>query len=684
MLVGCPNHFVAETSRDNALLYLRRRNGPTIDRKLDQVQKTMNKEDKNNFVIPLPHWFSRFIPHLFLTPQHILEKPGKKDRQIFDGSKRYTPESTSLNMMTSTHLGTEEDCLFGNVRTRIYQRIYNIRVSYGTNMDIIVHANDVKSCSRQVKLHPDTMGAFSYIIADRLFLSCGLPFGTDFSPQNWEPLRQILEILAERLFADDSLRTKHRQYIDQLAFDQSTGHPQRRPFARATKDSLNPGVITDGSAAPTPHFYYVDDDVYADIMERHRVEQAMAASIEAIFILLGDSDLARRQDPVSFDKLIEMLVSHRNRILGHVIDTRRLTVGIPEDFLTDVVTLLDTTWGPHRKMFLAREAEELTGKLNHIAITAPWLKFLMTQLYQSLSCALKLNERQARRSCRSFQLALRELRRLPPEANNDSARSFHSAAVARAIHRQPLRHSINKTLRRELRLIRRVLTDPTLEKACPISHLIPRVPIATAWGDSSLTAAGGYCPRLGFWWYIEWPQSIRSRTLRFVKNNSTGKLIDINILEYATQIITNIISFIRVSQLGLLAEDPHPHVLYCGDNTCSESWSLKGAKHSAGGRALGCLQAALMAGNPVHFTVKHVSTKANVVADKISRTPSESDLPASIAAIQRDHPELVGCQRFHLNSSLLSCLLETILQADCTDPVELSKRLLTVPARTTS
>ena len=684
MLVGCPNHFVAETSRENALLYLRRRNGPTIDRKLDQVRKTMNKEDKNNFVIPLPHWLARFLPHLFLTPQHILEKPGKKDRQIFDGSKRYDENSTSVNMMTSTHLGTEEPCLFGDVRTKIYQRIYNLRVTYGLQEDIIVHANDVKSCFRQVKLHPDNMGAFSYIIAERLFLSCGLPFGTDFSPQNWEPVRQILEILAEKLFADSSLRDRHRQYLSQLVYDQSLGHPQRQPFTMAVPDTLNTGVIVDGQPGPTPHFYYVDDGVYAEIMQRVRVEQAMASSIEAIFVLLGESDLLRRQDPVSFDKLIEMMVGYKNRVLGHIIDTRRMTVGTPEPFLREVLQSLDTTWGPHRRMFQVREAEELTGKLNHIAITAPWLKFLMTQLYQSLSCALRLNEQHARRTCKSFRQSIQALRRLPPGPLKDEARSFHQAEIARAVHRQPKLHCINKTLRKELRLIRRVIADPSLCKASPISHLIPRVPIATAWGDSSLTAAGGFCPTLKFWWYIEWPQAIRSRTLRFVRNNSAGNLIDINVLEYATQIITNVISYLRILELHLLAVDPHPHVLYRGDNTCSESWSLKGAKHSPAGRALGRLQAALMVGNPVHFTAEHVSTEANVVADKISRILSESNLLTAIPLIQRDHPELTGCQRFHLSSSQLSCLTEIILQADCIDPVALSRRLLTAPARTTS
>ena len=685
MLTGCPNHFVAETSRENALLYLRRRNGPTIARKLDQVQKTMNKEDKNNFVIPLPHWLARFLPHVFFTPQHILEKPGKKDRQIFDGSKRYNPHCTSLNMMTSTHLGTEDDCLFGNVRTKIYKQIYNIRLTFGTKYDIVVHANDVKSCFRQIKLHPDIMGAFSYIIAERLFLSCGLPFGTDFSPQNWEPVRRILELLAESLFNDASLREKHAQYINQLVYDQSLGKAQKRPFTKATGDSLNPGVLNDdGTQQPTPHFYYVDDGVYVELFDRTRVEQAMAASIEAIFILLGDSDLLRRQDPVSFDKLIEMLVSYMNRILGHVIDTRRLTVGTPPDFLGDVITMLETTWGDHRRAFTVIEAEELTGKLNHIANNAPWLKFMMSQVYQSLAAALKLNERMARRSCRSFQTALRELRRLPPTEDNAAERSFHAAEAARAIHRQPQRHYINGTLRKELRLIRRVLRDEAIRKESPISHLIPRVPIATAYGDSSLTAAGGYCPELGFWWYIEWPDAIRRRTLRFVKNNKSGKLIDINQLEYATQIMTNVICYQRVLQLGLLELDPHPHVLYKGDNSCSESWSIKGAKHSAGGRALGRLQSALMVNNPIHYTVEHISTENNVVADKISRTATEADLLTAIPRIAQEHPDLIGCKRYLLTSSQLSCLTETLLQADCIDPVALSRQLLTEHGRITT
>jgi hypothetical protein len=144
MATGCPNHFNAETLHANTLLYWRQGDGPTIVKKLPQVQQTLNKEDKNAFVIPLPVWLASYNPHLFFTPQHILEKPGRKDRQIFDASKRYTPDSTPINVMTSTPVGTEEECTFGKVRETIYTRIYNLCITYPMH-DLVVHANNVKS-----------------------------------------------------------------------------------------------------------------------------------------------------------------------------------------------------------------------------------------------------------------------------------------------------------------------------------------------------------------------------------------------------------------------------------------------------------------------------------------------------------------------------------------------------------
>ena len=63
---------------------------------------TINKEGWNNYIIHVPHWLWRFIPHCFITPKHILEKPEKKDRQIFDDSRKYNWDSIPVNAMTFT------------------------------------------------------------------------------------------------------------------------------------------------------------------------------------------------------------------------------------------------------------------------------------------------------------------------------------------------------------------------------------------------------------------------------------------------------------------------------------------------------------------------------------------------------------------------------------------------------
>ena len=195
--------------------YWRKGNHPSVALNLDKVMSTMNKEERNNYVIALPAWVARYVPHIFFTPQHILQKQGKKDRQIFDAKRQYTAQSVPVNKMTSTHLGVELDCEYGDVFQRLMKRIWNLRITYPTN-NIIIHANDVKSCFRHIKHHPDVMGAFSYIIADVLFLQCGQTFGSDFSPQNWEVMRRMAEQLATNLFNDKSLCTKHRVYLNEL------------------------------------------------------------------------------------------------------------------------------------------------------------------------------------------------------------------------------------------------------------------------------------------------------------------------------------------------------------------------------------------------------------------------------------------------------------------------------------
>ena len=76
--------------------FFRYGNHSSILKNIDKTTKAMNKEDKNQFLIPLPSWTAWFIRHLHLTPQGLLTKPGKSDRLIWDGSFIPTLKSTSI------------------------------------------------------------------------------------------------------------------------------------------------------------------------------------------------------------------------------------------------------------------------------------------------------------------------------------------------------------------------------------------------------------------------------------------------------------------------------------------------------------------------------------------------------------------------------------------------------------
>ena len=296
----------------------------SINKCLPQVTKVLNKEERNQFVMAFPNWIARFAPDIFLSPQHNLQKEGKKDRLIFDAKLMVAPTAIPINLMTSTHEGVELQCEFGHTWHNILKRVWNLRISY-PHSDIVIHANDVKSCFRQIKHHPDVAGAFCFVVSDYLYAQFGLSFGADFSPPIWEICRRMAEQMAAKLFDDTTLVDKHAKYLSQLQWGKKLG--KKTDFVQAVACSKHQGVLDEqGRAPPTPHHYFVDDGLYAEVFDKPRILQATAASIETIFLLLGESALHNRQDPISWDKLFEMLINYSNVALGNHINTRKMIV----------------------------------------------------------------------------------------------------------------------------------------------------------------------------------------------------------------------------------------------------------------------------------------------------------------------------------------------------------------------
>jgi hypothetical protein len=92
-------------------------------------------------------------------------------------------------------------------------------------------------------------------------------------------------------------------------------------------------------------------------------------------------------------------------------------------------------------MYTLSEAAALAGQLGPIIVSAPWLKYLMTHVYLSLSAALDI--------CK----VLKHTKTVPPGKEGVKVRAFYQTETAQGVHKTKYKFSINKTLHIKLHLI---------------------------------------------------------------------------------------------------------------------------------------------------------------------------------------------------------------------------------------
>jgi hypothetical protein len=173
------------------------------------------------------------------------------------------------------------------------------------------------------------------------------------------------------VYADHSdLVITHKHYLDMISWAK---HDPTAMTIPAVLCSMNKGTLeAHGDRAKLPARIYVDDALMLALSRRH-MELVLAALIEAIFFIMGKPDTIVRQCPLGMDKWLELVVAPKQRMLGLIIDTNNLTVGIPPDYIAEVLNLINTIWLSHHSRFTVREAQKLTGKLGHLAEGAHWV-----------------------------------------------------------------------------------------------------------------------------------------------------------------------------------------------------------------------------------------------------------------------------------------------------------------------
>ncbi len=98
-----------------------------------------------------------------------------------------------------------------------------------------------------------------------------------------------------------------------------------------------------GNRIDLPACIYVDNTLLLALNADH-IKMVLAATIEAIFIVMGEPDVVVRQCPLAMDKWLELVIGPKQTMLGLIVDTNRLTVAIPPKYLQYVLKLLNSTW----------------------------------------------------------------------------------------------------------------------------------------------------------------------------------------------------------------------------------------------------------------------------------------------------------------------------------------------------
>jgi hypothetical protein len=366
LLNGCLAQLTFKEPSSNKLEFTSCGNSKSFVENPQLVQKTMNKEDRYSHLVPMDPLLCKLSPYLRHTMQSIVLKDGMNNCIVWDGSTVTRPTDIVMNQVTP--VAKEAPVTFGHVKSQIYMDIYNTRISYPTAM-ILLGLADVKACFRYPRIHTDLTGAFGFI-ADKLYnLATAMVFGSTASASSWEAFRWAIKTLMKVFANRPNLVVRHKTFIDVLRWEEIDPSAELTPAFSCT---INHGIMDDaGNWMDLPARIYVDNALMLALDVDH-MKMVLAATIKAIFVVIGEPDVAVRQCPLAMRKWLELVISPKQTMLGLIIDTNRLTVTIPPKYLQELLELLNSTWHPNRRRFKVSEAQKLT-KLARLAKGANWV-----------------------------------------------------------------------------------------------------------------------------------------------------------------------------------------------------------------------------------------------------------------------------------------------------------------------
>ncbi len=356
----------------------------------------MNKEDRYSHLVTMDLLHCKLSPYLRCTTQSIIKNDGKNNRILWDGST--VTRVTDIVMNQVTPVTQEAPVTFDHVKSQIYTDIYNMCIIYPTGT-ILLGLAHAKVCFRYPRIHADLTGAFGFI-ADELYnLATAMVFGLTASSSSWEAFRQAIKALTIFFANRPNLVVKHKTFIDMLKWEEIDPSADLTPAFSCT---INLGIMDDpGNRMDLPTCILCRRPLIMPLNVDH-MKIVLAATIKAIFVVMGEPDVTARQCPLAMDMWLELVIGPKQTMVGLIINTNRLTIMIPAKYLHEVLNLLNSTWHPNQRCFKVSEAQKLTRKLTRLAKGADWVFHLLSDLYLSNAYALSKNKRLLTESSAEF------------------------------------------------------------------------------------------------------------------------------------------------------------------------------------------------------------------------------------------------------------------------------------------
>ena len=617
---GAPTICNASASDANFEAYRMYGNHASVTDEPDVTYRTLLKDLKRGYCIVLDQRMTRFALNCHLTPNGLVDAnhPHKNPRPIFDGTFRPKPWCSGINDWTTTK--TEPPINFATAFTNFLRWVYNARITY-PNEELYLGDDDISGAFRHQKYHPNLVGMHTCVVAGFMSCATGMAFGDNTSSANFDPIAEARKELARYLWSQPDTIARAAAHLPSITLAIPPTTVEVDCFTRAEVDSLNAGILDSSGHRLPPQFdHHVDDNIYCDTAPY--MLQTVSASALALWHVLGFPNPKQGPNPLSLEKF-DGRYTHQRKTLGHLVDSRTLTVSVLPEKRT-IMTALLQDWLGNRVEFSLRDISSLHGSLESMTRHVTWMRPLFFAIQNAIRHELSRRYYVLLRTYAKTGRANKIRAQLPP-ALLDRLSTLIARDKASLLWSSRAQLALTNPIRAALTTIHSVMVDArNVPLAQPIGFIIPRDPLAESKGDASGLGGGAYCEQLAYWFDVTWSPRIRKG---ITLPSSAPGFVHINTTEFVVVLLQLVAFTVRLETLTpdrravlLPAGIPsHPILLCFTDNTPAEAWANKVTSRSLQGQPLIGMLAALLRARPIGLNTNHIAGSENILADFISR-----------------------------------------------------------------